>query len=139
MGTTNNSDRIHGLGWIPAAMMVLMLAVLALPGMAMAQEDMTMIRSDAFEHHQRPAVRFVHDMHNEMAEIDDCSVCHHVYEDGKLLEGETSEDEPCSSCHPAQPESGELGLMRAFHKRCITCHDETGKGPLTCGGCHVKN
>ncbi len=138
MGTINNSNRIDGKVWIPAVLF-LVVGLLAIPRVSPAQEDMVLIRSDDFATHQRPPVPFVHDLHNEKAEIEDCSVCHHVYEDGKLLEGETSEDDSCSSCHPARPDSGELGLMRAYHKRCITCHDETGKGPMTCGACHVKN
>jgi len=118
--------------------LALTLILLAVSGTALAQENMTILRSPAFDRHQRPPVPFVHDMHNAMAEIDDCAVCHHVYEDGVLMEYETSEDQPCSDCHPVDPQDGELGLMRAFHKRCITCHDRVDKGPLTCGGCHVK-
>ncbi|WP_462324488.1 acidic tetraheme cytochrome c3 TmcA [Desulfoplanes sp.] len=137
MGTIHKFKRICGNFWIPAVL-VLVVGLFVVPSVSTAQEDMVLIRSDDFEKHQRPAVFFAHDMHNEKAEIEDCSVCHHVYEDGELLEGETSEDDPCSSCHPARPDSGELGLMRAFHKRCITCHDETGRGPMTCGACHVK-
>jgi len=118
-------------------MVVVIMCIL--PTMAMAdQEDITLLNDPAFEVHQRPAVMFVHDLHNEKAGIEDCSVCHHVYEDGKLVEDESSEDESCSSCHPAKPEGKELGLMRAYHQRCITCHTEAKKGPLSCGQCHVK-
>ncbi len=136
MSTRHYSHYIHGQGWI-AATLLLMAGLFALPCSAMAMEEMILIRSVA-KNPQRPPVRFFHDAHNEKAEIEDCSFCHHVYEDGKLVEGESSEEEPCSSCHPANPEKGQLGFMRAFHKRCITCHDKEGKGPLTCGGCHVK-
>ncbi len=137
MRTIQSSTTRYGKGWILVAL--LFMGLLAIPGTLMAQEEMILIRSTDFEKHQRPPVRFYHDMHNEKAEIEDCSVCHHVYEDGKPLEGESSEDEPCSSCHPAQPEPGEMGLMRAYHKRCITCHDQVGKGPQACGSCHVKS
>jgi hypothetical protein len=128
-------------GRMKPLMKLIMIAVVMFiwPTMAMAdQEDITMLLDPAFTTHQRPAVPFVHDMHNEKAGIEDCSVCHHVYKDGTLVEDESSEDESCSSCHPAKPKGKELGLMRAYHKRCITCHTETKKGPLSCGQCHVK-
>ncbi len=123
--------------------MIKILALLAvlclLPLQALAdQETMTMLLDPAFETHQRPAAVFVHDMHNEKAGIEDCSVCHHVYEDGKLVEGESSEGDSCSSCHAIKAEGNTPGLMKAYHQRCITCHTETGKGPLACGQCHVK-
>jgi len=137
MGTTHKVARTHRTNQIPMTL-ALTLILVALAGTALAQENMTILRSPAFDTHQRPPVPFVHDLHNAMAEIDDCAVCHHVYEDGVLQEYETSEDQPCSACHPVHPQDGELSLMRAFHKRCITCHDQTDKGPLTCGGCHVK-
>lgn len=120
-------------------MIMIVIAVCIWPVMAMAgQEDITLLNDPAFGMHQRPGVMFVHDLHNEKAGIEECSVCHHVYKDGKLVEDESSEDESCSSCHPAKPKGKELGLMRAYHKRCITCHTDTNKGPLSCGQCHVK-
>ena len=119
-------------------MIALLVAICIWPALAMAQEDMTLLNDPAFGVHQRPAAVFVHDLHNEKAEIEDCSVCHHVYEDGKLVEGESSEDDSCSSCHAVKAEGEEPGLMQAYHQRCITCHTETGKGPLACGQCHVK-
>jgi len=55
-------------------------------------EDMVVLQDSAFKHRQRPAAVFVHEQHNEKAELDECSVCHHVYEDGKKVDDESSED-----------------------------------------------
>ncbi|GAB6888150.1 cytochrome c3 family protein [Desulfothermus okinawensis JCM 13304] len=104
-----------------------------------AQEDMKFIKSPAFKSHQRPPAIFEHDKHNEKAEIYDCSVCHHVYENGKLVEGGMSVGQPCSDCHKLKKtKENRIPLMDAYHKQCITCHQKRKKGPLACGECHVK-
>ena len=52
-----------------------------------AQEDMLFIDNSAFDNPQRPPAVFRHDEHNEIAQIEDCNQCHHVYDDnGNLLE-----------------------------------------------------
>ena len=81
---------------------------------------------------------FKHDAHNEAAEIDECARCHHVYEDGKLVEDEDSVGTPCSDCHTLAAQGGQPGLMSAYHKQCKGCHEAEGKGPMACGQCHVK-
>lgn len=93
----------------------------------------------SFEKAHRPGAVFVHDDHNEMAELEDCAVCHHVYEDKKLVEGESSEDSLCSDCHSVKAtQDNSIPLEVAFHKRCKTCHVQENKGPLLCGECHIK-
>ena len=88
---------------------------------------------------RRPGAVFSHDDHNEAAGLDDCAVCHHVYENGKLVADESSEDSSCSECHALLPSSdNRFSLSVAFHKRCKDCHVESGKGPLLCGQCHIK-
>jgi len=107
---------------------------------AYSQEDMKFVSNNAFEKPQRPSSVFVHDTHNEMAELEDnCAICHHVYDDnGKQAEGESSEDSPCAECHGLKKEGNVPSLMNAYHKNCISCHKKEKKGPLACGECHVK-
>jgi hypothetical protein len=104
-----------------------------------SQDDSVRMDTSAFERLRRPAAVFDHDAHNEAAQIDDCAVCHHVWEDGKLVPGESSEDTPCSDCHGlvAGPDNP-TPLVNAFHTQCKSCHVKKGKGPLFCAECHKK-
>ena len=103
-----------------------------------SQEDMTVIDNEIFENPKRPPAVFEHDQHNELAAIEECSVCHHLYEDGKLIEDESSEDQGCADCHELQDDGRKPGLVEAFHTNCKSCHREKNKGPLMCGQCHVR-
>ncbi len=103
-----------------------------------SQEDMEVIDDGGFGVKQRPAVVFRHDEHNELAEIEDCSECHHVYENGEKLEDESSEDLSCSECHDEKSSGRQPGLRRAFHMNCKGCHLENRKGPVMCGQCHAR-
>ena len=105
---------------------------------AWSQDEMTVVDNSVFDNPQRPPSVFVHDEHNEIAEIYDCNVCHHVYEDGQLVEDESSEDMYCSDCHDLEMSDGQPPLMNAFHANCKGCHEEQGKGPIMCGECHIK-
>jgi hypothetical protein len=105
---------------------------------AYSQEDMKFIDPGPFEPSRRPPAIFHHDEHNETANIEDCSVCHHVYEDGQLVKGESSEGQPCSDCHELKGSGQKPGLRLAFHLRCQGCHQEEKKGPVMCGECHVR-
>lgn len=100
--------------------------------------DCMTVSGDVFDKNARPYVCFEHDDHNDAAGIDDCSVCHHVYEDGQLVEGESSEDSYCSDCHYEQGDSRQLDLVARYHKRCRGCHLEMKTGPILCGECHKK-
>lgn len=117
----------------PVAVLVLLMAV---GGSAVAQEDITVVEDSAFNKQIRPPAVFNHEEHNEAAELD-CAVCHHVYEDGVLLEDETSEDSECSECH-SDGSARNLGLVAKYHTRCKGCHEAVGQGPVTCSECHVK-
>ena len=103
-----------------------------------AQEDMTIVDNSVFDNPQRSPSVFVHDEHNEAAGIDDCAACHHVYEDGELVEGESSEDQSCSDCHSLEGDDGQPSLMKAFHLNCKGCHQTEKQGPILCGECHIK-
>lgn len=102
-----------------------------------SQEDVTNVRDSAFGVRMRTAVSFSHDEHNEKAGIEDCSECHHVYdENGVKSEDETSEDKECSECHLTGGKD-RMDLMRAYHLNCRGCHEERKAGPVMCGECHV--
>ncbi|MCP4721670.1 MAG: cytochrome c3 family protein [Desulfobacteraceae bacterium] len=101
--------------------------------------ELERLDTSAFETPRRPGAVFAHDEHNEAAELDDCAICHHVWEDNKLVEDESSEDSPCSECHGLLPgPDNRFSLSVAFHKQCRDCHFDSGKGPLLCGECHIK-
>jgi hypothetical protein len=105
---------------------------------AYTQEDMAYVKDSAFVVKTRAPVPFAHDEHNDNAGIEDCSICHHVYEDGQLVEGESSDDMECSECHMADAGSAPLDLVRVFHLNCKTCHLEQKAGPVQCAECHPK-
>ena len=121
----------------------LILMTLALFGIllipAFSQEDMEVVDNEGFTKKQRPPAVFQHDEHNEKAEIDDCSECHHIYEDGKKVEDESSEDQSCADCHHEQSDGKKPGLRKAFHTNCKGCHLERKQGPVMCGQCHVRS
>jgi hypothetical protein len=122
-----------------AITVIVSIALIILPAdrWVAAQDEMLRVRDNAFENHQRPSVAFEHDRHNEISEIEECSVCHHVYtDDNELIEDESSEDMECSSCHTVENKRGRLDLIRAFHLRCKGCHQERGRGPVICNDCH---
>ena len=105
---------------------------------AHSQEDITFLKDKAFGEGERPAAVFVHEEHNEKAEIEECNVCHHVHKDGELVEDESSEDMSCSDCHNVKEGYPTLPLMKAYHNLCQGCHKEKGHGPITCGECHPR-
>ncbi len=101
--------------------------------------ELERLDTSAFEKPRRPGAVFEHDDHNEMAELDDCAICHHVHEDGNLVADESSEDSSCSECHGLLPgPDNSVSLSNAFHKQCRDCHFDSGKGPVLCGQCHKK-
>jgi len=106
---------------------------------AWSQESMKVVSSGAFAQPQRPAAVFPHDAHNENAQIDNCNECHHVFQDGKLVEDESSEDRRCSDCHGLEDAGRQPGLTKAFHLNCKGCHQAKKKGPVMCGECHVRH
>jgi hypothetical protein len=114
----------------------ILVGILLIP--AYSQEDMEVVKNDGFAIRQRPPVVFRHDEHNETAKIEDCNECHHVYENGKKLEDESSEDQSCSDCHDEKDSGNRHGLKKAFHSKCKACHIEQKKGPIMCGTCHVR-
>lgn len=111
-----------------------LVALTAISGFS--QGDIFFVRDSAFGVRMRPAVPFAHDEHNANAEIDDCTLCHHVIVDGEKSEFESSEDRECSACHMAGG-NDRMDLMNAYHRNCKGCHEEKKEGPVTCGECHA--
>lgn len=106
---------------------------------AFSNTELERLDNSAFENPRRPGAVFMHDDHNEMAEIDACDVCHHVYEGKARVADESSEDSLCSDCHSLKADrENSIPLLSAYHKRCRTCHFEANKGPVLCGECHIK-
>lgn len=110
-----------------------LVAVLAVFPPVSSQEEFSVFPEDVFPDRQRPLSRFTHEEHMVFGSIEDCYVCHHVYEDGELVEGESSEGIACGECHALE---GGVDRLRAYHRRCKGCHEEQGAGPITCGECH---
>ena len=115
-----------------------LLSIMLIFSSARSQEDLKFVPVDAFENPRRPPAVFRHDEHNELAGIEECSVCHHVYEDGRLVEDESSEDQRCADCHEMQDVGRKPGLVEAFHANCKSFHRQKEKGPLMCGQCHLR-
>lgn len=105
---------------------------------ALSQEEMAVIEDDGFQKRQRPPAVFKHDDHNQLAEIETCNECHHIYDNGKKQEDESSEDQLCSECHTEKSSGNQPGLKKAFHLNCKGCHQAKKKGPIMCGQCHVR-
>lgn len=103
------------------------------------QEESQALDTSSFEKASRPPVWFDHDEHNEKASLDECAICHHVYEDKKLVPDESSEDSSCSDCHlEKKTAENSISLRAAFHAQCRTCHFSSGNGPVLCGECHKR-
>jgi len=105
---------------------------------ARSQDEVKFVKDSAFTSHMRPPVPFVHDTHNETAQIEDCGACHHVYQDGKRVDGETSEGTMCSECHTPSEGDNPMSLIRVYHLQCKGCHLEKKAGPVLCSDCHRK-
>ena len=105
---------------------------------ASSQDEVKFVKDGAFTSHMRPPVPFVHDQHNETAQIEDCSACHHVYQDGRRVDGETSLGTMCSECHTLSKGDNPMSLVRVYHLQCKGCHLEKKAGPVLCSDCDRK-
>jgi hypothetical protein len=123
--------------FVPAAAVALLLVFVSLLP-AVSRDEYSVFPPDVFPELQRPLSRFTHDDHMAFDTIEDCYVCHHLYADGELVEGESSEDTPCGDCHKLDPDDGGTDRLRAYHNRCKGCHERLKAGPIACGECHVR-
>jgi|ABPV01.1.fsa_nt_gi hypothetical protein len=112
--------------------------LLVVVGTAYSQSGILFVQDSAFANHVRPPVPFAHDAHNEAAGIMDCSVCHHIYQDGQKLEMDASIGMECSECHMGGENSSRMDLIRAYHLQCRGCHLKARSGPVWCSECHQK-
>jgi len=106
-----------------------------------AQTSPQTLSDPGFAEPKAMSVPFKHNEHNAKAKIKNCVTCHHEFTQGKrMMTGMASTERRCSYCHQAQPTPADQApaLMTAYHKLCQDCHRATGKGPLKCGECHVK-
>ncbi len=120
-------------------LLVSVLVSLCTVFVAGAQENMTNVDNSDFGKPERSQAVFRHDSHNEKAKIDDCNTCHHEFKDGKKLEDASSEDRRCADCHKLSDSGKTPSLRKAFHWNCKGCHEKSGKGPVMCGECHLKD
>jgi len=133
-------SRGHDMTMIHRFIIVLTVLVAALvTGLfSYAGQDLERLDPWAFESPTRPGAVFPHDDHMMFLD-DDCSICHHVYENGELVPYESSEDLYCSDCHSLEPApDNPMPLEAAYHNLCRDCHFDQGTGPVLCGECHVK-
>lgn len=114
-----------------------LMALLFTAATVFAQGHVTTVEDSGFEKRTRPVVAFEHDAHNQKAEIYDCAVCHHFYENGEKREGQMSVGMECSECHLSE-NNGRMELTRAYHRMCKTCHLEKRAGPVQCAQCHSR-
>jgi len=116
-----------------------------LPVVLHAQPEVIVLdHAQDFEIKQRSPVLFPHESH--MIDFS-CLDCHHQWEDGEnvLDEGELYEGNPsarCAFCHHAEAKT--VGLRKAFHRQCMTCHrayrlSGEKSGPRLCAECHPKD
>lgn len=117
----------------------ILLGLVLAAATAYSQEDMQNVDNSEFTNPQRTPAVFFHDTHNENAGIEDCSQCHHLFDDnGQKLEGDSTDTPMCSDCHGARDDGPQPNLRKAFHQNCKGCHLERRKGPILCAQCHVK-
>jgi hypothetical protein len=103
-----------------------------------SDEEKSRIDNEEFENPKRVACVYDHDGHQDASEVVECNVCHHLYEDGKKVEDETSEGESCAECHELNSSEETLPLRKAYHTRCKGCHMTEKAGPVLCGECHQR-
>ena len=88
---------------------------------------------------RRAPVSFTHEYHAGGIR---CLTCHHDFKNGNniLDPGRLTPGDPsiqCETCH-VTPKA----LQQAFHRQCITCHDQLKRkgpagAPRLCGECHA--
>ena len=122
-----------------ALYLILALVVLTITFVsAHSEEEIPRMDNSVFENPKRTPSIFGHEDHNEVAGIEECNTCHHIFENGKKIKDETSEDQECSECHKMESSEETLPLRKAFHMRCKNCHITKKAGPVMCGECHIK-
>jgi len=121
------------------SLLLALAAVLAAAGLCLAQEEIIVLNSEALGAHERPLVRFTHNVHEQVIE---CQNCHH--DPDQYFNNAGPAEVKCSECHQAEAAGdNRLSLMEAMHTNCKGCHEGMiargfASGPVTCGNCHVR-
>ena len=101
-------------------------------------KTITFLDSASFENPQEAPSAFDHDFHDLDLDIQ-CEECHHVYENGVLVQDKCSDEKRCIECHPIKAtDEYKIPLLQAFHSSCQGCHEKEDKGPVMCGECHKR-
>jgi Zn-finger nucleic acid-binding protein len=131
-------DQTPNRKYLAGGILLVFLMVLFAAVTSFSQEDVETVEDSGYESLMRPVVPFLHDEHNEAAEIEECYICHHVWtDDGELDEYGDSVGMECSECHMEEG-GGKLELTYRYHRQCGGCHEEKGKGPVMCAECHPR-
>jgi hypothetical protein len=93
----------------------------------------------------RSPMKFDYSLHyrHVLAEGEDCSGCHHVYDEAaKKLVYQRGAEDACSACHGESDAPEQTSLRTAVHTDCVSCHlQRKGRsakhGPSLCAGCHA--
>jgi hypothetical protein len=106
--------------------------------------DVIVIDNKDYKSKRRGPVAFSHLKHAKDYKIS-CWDCHHEFEDNVNVWVPWSETAKCADCHdPGKGEDRMVGLQKAYHVNCKTCHQELADrkkkaGPYKgCFGCHEK-
>jgi hypothetical protein len=106
--------------------------------------DVMIIDNKDYKSKRRGPVTFSHLKHAKDYKIS-CWDCHHEYEDNVNVWVPWSETARCADCHdPGKGEGKMVGLQKAYHENCKTCHQQLADqkkktGPYRgCFGCHEK-
>jgi len=89
----------------------------------------------------RQQMGFDYSLHyrHETENNNDCSLCHHVYdEEKKGLVYVKGQETSCRFCHLPQVVNNVPSMRQVSHQYCVSCHLEKDKGPKNCAGCHDK-
>ena len=88
------------------------------------------------------SLHFVHESAKGIKAQDNCSACHHKYnEKTKEIFYIKGEEESCTYCHKPENQDSIRPIRQASHDSCVKCHQtlkskNTDAGPVTCNGCH---
>jgi hypothetical protein len=123
----------------PARYIIAMSFVFAFVSSAFCQDEVIVLRHDEVGMHERPAVKFNHEKHQEV--VSECTRCHHDYDE--YMNNVSSEGRACSECHGKTGGDSSVTLVNAFHLQCKTCHNAhiarvRNGGPVMCGQCHLR-
>jgi len=110
-----------------AGYLVVVLFLLTSIPSAFCQDEVIMLDHDELGLHERPAVKFNHEKHQEA--VGECTRCHHDYDE--YMNNVGSEGQACSECHGksggghVRPMSSEMSfhiavrlLLKYSHNHC---------------------